>query len=162
MKKSKLAKSTVKNNMKTSRKLSLNTRNSKILLVAALVLAGVLSYLVYGVVRDNLDKAKAAGWSNIVYLPTSNGYNPLQVMACKRDAGPLWAVTVFVYNGSTSSRSGSVGIFRNGTSQSSKTISLGSKQQAFYQFYASKYVSDTVRATFGTTGSASVSGLKDC
>ena len=162
MKKSKLAKSTVKNNMKTSRKLSLNTRNSKILLVVALVLAGVLSYLVYGVVRDNVDKAKAAGWSNIVYIPTSNGYNPLQVMACKRDAGPLWAVTVFVYNGSTSSRSGSVGIFRNGISQSSKTISLGSKQQAFYQFYASKYVSDTVRATFGTTGSATVSGLKEC
>ena len=129
-------------------------------MLALLLVASVYGGFKY-IQRKNL-VARAAGWSNIVYLPTSNNANPLQVMACKKDAGPLWSISVFAYNGSSSYRSGSVGIYRNGTAQSSKTISLVTKQQAFYHFYASKIAYDTVLATFGTTGTATVSGLKDC
>lgn len=121
-----------KNPVKKSKlkKFNLGTRNTKILFVVTLLVLGVLSYLSFGVVRDNMNDAKAASYA---FNAESRSF---VVYACKTNNGfGKYTVRGTYFRGSTfnSSQDKFVGIasYGNGTPYQTRSASFASNPTTF-------------------------------
>ena len=152
-------------NTKKSKSSKGITKRMALFGVVGLLAFSTLSGLGWQKWQDHQLKAKAAGYSNLLTYPSTN---PFQIFACKTAMsggyGPVWHVTLFVYNGTFTTKTATAKITRYGSTVGSTSLTLGQKTQQFNGALYGSQLSPDMLSVYGNgvAGGSYVSSLTTC